>query len=126
MEPITITALAAFLGTCLYKAGEKFSEKAIETVFENKKELADGFIALFKEDIISLGLSDATTSAVVQEHLEANPEIVTKALKKLHENPKLLEDFNEKLKEQTGGMIVNAEKVGNSINTNYGTINQTF
>jgi len=41
MEPITITAVAAFLGACLYKAGEKISEKTIETVFENKKELAD-------------------------------------------------------------------------------------
>ncbi len=123
MEPITITAVAAFLGACLYKAGEKISEKTIENVFENKEELADRFTGLFRDDIITLGLREATTSAEVQQQLEAKPEIATQALKKLNENPKLLEDFNEKLKEQTGGMTINAEKIGQVIKENYGTIN---
>ncbi len=43
MEPITTTAVAAFLGACLYKAGETLSEKTIETVFENKQEFGNSF-----------------------------------------------------------------------------------
>jgi hypothetical protein len=75
MEPISTIAIAAFLSACLYKAGEKFSEKTIETVFENKKELADGFTNLFGSEIITLGLNDVTTSAEVQQKLKDIAEI---------------------------------------------------
>jgi hypothetical protein len=44
-------------------------------------------------------------------------------LQKLEENPQLLRDFNQQLKEQPGGMTINAKKIGQFIKDNYGTIN---
>lgn len=126
MEPITTTAVATFLGACLYKAGETLSEKTIETVFENKQELADNFKGLFRQEIITLGLNEAATPAEITQQLEAKPEITAQALQKLTDNPKLLEDLNEQLKKKPGGMTINAEKIGQVIKENYGTINQTL
>lgn len=124
MEPVTTSVIAAFLGACLYKAGEKISEKTIETVFENKRELAQRFTGLFKTEIITLGLNDVTTQAEVRQQLDANPEVFNQALQKLKNTPELLEDFNEVLRKETGGITVNADKIGQFIKDNHGTINQ--
>ena len=126
MEPITTITVTAFLIACLYKAGETLSEKAIETVFENKQELADSFKGLFSQEIITLGLNEATTPAQVIKQLEAKPEVTAQALQKLTDNPNLLEELNEQLKKEPGGMTINAEKIGQVIKENYGTINQTL
>jgi len=127
MEPIiTTTTIAAFLGACLYKAGETLSEKTIEAVFEHKQELAHSFKGLFTQEIITLGLNEAATATEVIQQLEAKPEITAQALQKLTDNLILLEDLNEQLKKEMGGMTINAEKIGQVIKENYGTINQTL
>lgn len=126
MEPVTNSiVVAAFLGACLYKAGEKVSEKTIETIFENKKELADAFTGLFRTEIIALGLNDSTTTAgEIQQQLNANPEVLKQALLKLKNTPELLKELDAQLRKETGKMIINAEKIGQLINDNHGTINQ--
>lgn len=125
MEPVvTSISLAAFLAGCLWKAGEKFSEKTIETVFEHKKELLEGFTGLFKQEIITLGLRDNASFEEAQRELEAKPEIVRQALEKLNNTPELLKEFNEQLFVETGGITINAEKIGQVIKDNHGTINQ--
>jgi uncharacterized protein YneF (UPF0154 family) len=126
VEIITTTAIATFLGVCLSKAGEKFSEKAIETVFENKKDIADGFMGLFKEEIITLGLNDSSTPADIENQLEAKPEVAVQALKKLSENPELVADLNRHLKEQFGGMTISAEKIGQVVQKMEGTNTQNI
>ena len=126
MEPITTIAVAAFLKVCLDKAGETFTEKMIETAFKNKQGLADSFKGLFRQEIITLGLNEAATPAQVIKQLEAKPEVTAQALQKLIDNPKLLEDLNEQLKKETSGITINAEKIGQVIKENYGTINQTL
>lgn len=83
MGPITSTVLPALIAACLTKAGEKFSEKAVETVFESRKELAEKFAGLFKSDIIQLGLSDSATSAEITKQIVTKPEIIEQASSKL-------------------------------------------
>ena len=126
MEFITLAALSAFLRACLLKAGEKFSEKVIETTFEHKRELADVFTGLFQQEIITLGLNDSASPEDVRNRLEANPEVAARALKKLAGKPELLADFNEQLKRESGGVTINAKNIGQVIEENYGTINQTI
>lgn len=126
MELISLASLSAFLGTCLLKGGEKFSEKAIETVFEHKRELADVFTGLFQQEIITLGLNDSATPEEVKKQLEAKPEVALQALKKIVDKPDLLAEFNEQLKTESGGMTINAKNIGQVIKENYGTINQTI
>lgn len=128
MELITLATLSAFLGACLQKASEKFGEKSIETVFEHKRELADVFRGLFQQEIITLGLNDSVTPEDVQKRLESKPEVALQALKKLYDNPKLLAEFNEQLKTESGGMTISAKAIGQVIKENYGTIEitQTF
>lgn len=125
MEPIITTiSIASFLAGCLLKAGEKVSEKTIETVFEHKKELLESFSGLFKQELITLGLSDNASLEEVQRKLETKPEIVRQALEKLKDEPELLREFNEQFRIETGGMTINAEKIGQVIRDNHGTINQ--
>jgi len=112
MEPITGVSIAAFLGACFYKAGEKCSEKMIETVFENKKELADNFTGLFRDEIITLGLSDATTSAEVQQQLEAKPEIAAQVQSKWDDNAKLVRVLREQMQNVSSQMTNIAKNVG--------------
>ena len=147
MEPISLTAVAAFLGACLYKAGEKFSEKTIEAVFNNGKELAASFTGLLRNDIITLGLSDAKTSAEIQgrpeepetvtqalktlndnpslifELIKEKPQVADQALLKLKDNPKLMTELNERLTE-SGERTINVEKIGQYIETNHGIVTQ--
>jgi hypothetical protein len=116
MDSITTTAIAAFLAACLTKAGEKFSEKSVETVFENKQTLADKFTKLFKDDIIELGLNEATTTQVVQQQLEAKPRIADQAIIKLTDNKELVDElkreWHEHLQTISNPMINNAKNVG--------------
>lgn len=126
MEPISLATVAAFLGACLYKAGEKISEKTIETIFNNKKDIANNFTELFRDEIITLGLSDAATPAEIQQQLEANREVATQALEKLKNNPTLLEDLNENLQKENNGMTIHAEKIGQVVEEMRGNITQTF
>jgi hypothetical protein len=126
MEFISLASLSAFLGACLLKAGEKFSEKSIETVFEHKSELADVFTGLFQQEIITLGLNDTTTPEEVKKQIELNPEVALQGLKKIADKPELLAEFNKHLTKETGGMTINAKSIGQVVKENYGTINQTI
>ncbi len=112
MEPITITAIAAFLGACFYKAGEKCSEKIIETIFEKKRELADNFTGLFRDEIITLDLSGATTSAEVQQQLEAKPEIAAQVQSKWDGNAELVRVLREQVQNVSSQMTNIAKNVG--------------
>ena len=112
MEPISLTAVSAFLGAILYKAGEKFSEKTIEAVFNNGKKLADSFTGLLRNDIITLGLSDATTSAEVQQQLEAKPEIAAQVQSKWDDNAKLVRVLREQMQNASSQMTNIAKNVG--------------
>jgi hypothetical protein len=126
MEFISLASLSAFLSACLLKAGEEFSQKAIETVFQHKKELAGSFTGLFQQEIITLGLNDSATPEDVKKRLEAKPEVTLQALKKVTDNPELLAELNDQLKLESGGLIINAKNIGQVVKENYGTINQTI
>jgi hypothetical protein len=83
VESITLAALSAFISACLTKAGEKFSEKTVETAFESRQEIAEKFTGLFKSDIIQLGLSDSSTPEEITKQFAAKPEIIERASAKL-------------------------------------------
>jgi hypothetical protein len=93
MELITLTALSAFIAACLKKAGEKFSEKAVETAFASRKELAEKFAGLFKSDIIQLGLADPATSGEIAKQLTAKPEVIERAESKLQSEVDLYKEL---------------------------------
>lgn len=94
MEIITVAVLSAFISACLTKAGEVFSEKAVETAFESRAELAEKFARLFKPDIIRLGLSDSATPEEVTRRLAAKPEIIEQSSAKLQSD---VDSFRELL-----------------------------
>ena len=99
MELITLTALSAFIAACLRKAGEKFSEKTVETAFESRKELAEKFAELFKSDIIQLGLADAATPDEITKQFAEKPEIIERAESKLQSDVGLYRELLTILRE---------------------------
>ena len=105
MEVITLTALSTFVAACLRKAGEKFSEKAVEPAFESRKELAEKFTRLFKSDIIQLGLSDAATSDDIARQLAAKPTIIDDGASKLQSDADSLKDLLAALCETAGSKV---------------------
>ena|SRR2546423_12107377 len=108
MELITLTVLSAFIASCLTKAGEKFSEKAVETAFESRKELAEKFTGLFKSDIIQLGLSDSATPDEITRQLAAKPKIIEQAASKLQSDVDSFKELLTVLRETAeGGITVN-------------------
>ena len=103
MELITLTALSAFIAACLKKAGEKFSEQAVQTAFESRKGLAEKFTGLFKSDIIQLGLSDAATPDEINRQLAARPQVVGQAVSKLQSEADAFKELLAILRETVGG-----------------------
>lgn len=93
METITLAVLSSFVRACLTKAGEKFSEKAVETAFESRRELAEKFAGLFKSDIIQLGLSDSARSEEITNQLAAKPGIIEQAAVKLQNDVTSLKEL---------------------------------
>jgi hypothetical protein len=115
MEFITLTALSAFVAACLRKAGEKFSEKAVETAFESRKDLAEKFTELFKSDIIQLGLSDAATPDDIIRHLAAKPTIAEQAASKLQSDVDSLKELLIAMRE-TAESRININNFANQTN----------
>jgi hypothetical protein len=105
MEAITLAALSAFVAACLRKAGEKFSEKAVETAFESRKELAEKFTRLLKADIIQLGLSDAATPDDIARQLAAKPAIIDNGASKLESDADSRKELLAALRETAGSKV---------------------
>lgn len=115
MDPITLTAIAAFLAPYLKKAGEKVAEKTVEKLFESRGDLAKKFYGLFNRDIITLGLNDSATTEEVAKQLEAKPEVKTEINTKVAANQDLLNELVEAFKQmpqaEFSGITINAEKI---------------
>lgn len=128
MEILTATAIATFVGACLTKAGEKFSEKAVETAFESRGELAGKFIEFFRPEILQLNLNESATPEDVTKQLEAKPEIVEQATAKLQNDTDSFTALLDILREmEKGGRTVNIGTLkGNYIEENKGDINQNI
>jgi len=111
-----LTALAAFVAPFLMKAGEKVTEKTVETLFDSRKELVERFHGLFKTEIISLGLNDSeTTASEVTKRLEAKPEVKESVNKKIADNPDILNELIEAFRQMPDaeyeGITINAQKI---------------
>lgn len=128
MEILTAAAIGTFVGACLTKAGEKFSEKAVETAFESRGELAARFTEFFKPEIIQLNLSETATPEEVTRQLTAKPEIVEQAAAKLQNNSDSFRELIEILREtERGGRTVNIGTLkGVYVEENTGDINQNI
>lgn len=127
MAIITGTAIGIFIGACLTKAGEKFSEKVIETAFESRKELAEKFTGFFKSEFIQLGLSELATPEEVTRQLEAKPEIIEQATSRLKNDTDSFNLLLEVLREARGDRTTNIGTLkGNYIEENHGDINQNI
>lgn len=130
MPIITTTALAAFVGACLWKAGEKFSEKVVETTFESRQELTGKFIEFFKPEFTQLNLSESSTPEEVTKQLEAKPEIIEQATARLKNDDSfnvLLEILRETSKvETTINNFANQTNNDKSVNIVGDNTNVTF
>ena len=115
MEPITLTAIGIFLAPYLIKAGDKVTEKTVEALFDSRKDLAEKFKGLFNTEIISLGLSDTSSSIEISKQLEAKPEIKEEISKKVANNQDLLNELiihsNLSANPALKGIAINAEKI---------------
>ena len=123
MEPITLTltALGVFLAPYLEVAGKKVAEKAVEALFDSRKDLAENFRGLFHQEIITLGLNDSATTEEVVKQLEAKPEVKAEIEKKIADNQDLLDKLAEALSKQEGRVIHTKTYIENAGNI---TINQ--
>lgn len=106
MEPITLAALAIFLAPYFNKAGEKLAEKTVEIALENRQDIKDKFLNLFKRDeIVSLGLNEHQSPEEVKALIAAKPEIEKEIQKKLESNQDLLDELAKVLSKQEGRII---------------------
>jgi len=127
-----IPAIAVFLSPYLHKAGEKVAEKTVETLFDLRADLADKFTGFFKPEIISLGLSDHTSSEEVTKRLNAQPEVKGAVDKKIADNQDMLNElvnaFQQLPQQEFRGISINAKNIGSVINNPTGPIsmNNTF
>jgi SIR2-like domain len=99
MESITLAVIVAFLTPYFQKAGEKLTEKTVETLFESRKDIADKFKSLFESEITSLNLSEDTSSEEILKKLETKPGIKEQVIKKLENSESLVNDVREAIKE---------------------------
>jgi len=129
MEPITVAAVTTFLAPYLQKAGEKVTEKAVEALFDSRKDLCERFTGLFRPEIISLGLSDNSSTSEISTALEANPKVQTEIGKKVVNNLDLLNDmiaaFEMLPDAKVHGITINAKNVGTVINNPQAAISLT-
>ena len=121
MEPITTTALAVFLLPFLTKAGEKLTEKTVETLFDSHADLAEKFRGLFKPEFQTLGLSEISTTEEITKQLEAKPEVQEAIRQKVETNQDLLND----LVQSNNQITINAKNIGQIINNPNAPVNQT-
>ena len=110
-----LTALAVFLSPYLVKAGEKVSEKTVETLFESRLDLVEKFKDLFQDEIITLGLNETSNFEETTKHLEANPEVIETIRQKVETNQYLLNDLVKTSqlinRPEFKGLQINAEKI---------------
>jgi hypothetical protein len=123
-----LTALAVFLSPYLIKAGEKVSEKTVETLFESRFDLVEKFKDLFQDEIITLGLNETSNFEETTKLLEANPEVIETIRQKVETNQDLLNDLVKTSqlinRPEFKGLQINAEKIG-QININ-STVSQNI
>lgn len=128
MEPITLATIALFLAPFLQKAGEKVTEKTVETLFDSRKDLAEKFKGLFQSEIISLGLVDVSSSTEIVKQLEAKPDIKEKIRRKVVDNPALLTEviqaFRQMPQSELNEITINAKNIGQVINNPTAPITQ--
>lgn len=129
MDPVTITAIAVFLAPYLQKAGQKVAEKTIETLFDNRKDLAEKFTGLFQTDIISLGLNNAASAEEIAKQLSATPQVKQEVGNKIENNQDLLTElvkaFKQSPQPEFQGIEINAKNIGAVINNPSGPIRLT-
>jgi ribosomal protein S17E len=102
---ITIAAIAAFLSPFLVKAGEKVAEKTVERLFESRKDLAEKFSGLFKNEFQTLGLNETSTPEEITYQLEAKPDVKEEIRQKIEANQDLVNQLTEALSKQEGRTI---------------------
>lgn len=106
MEPITLATLALFLAPYFNKAGEKLAEKTVEIALENRQDIKDKFLNLFKRDeIISLGLNERQSPEEVKALIAAKPEVNEEIQKILESNKDLLDELAKAISKQEGRTI---------------------
>lgn len=130
MEPIlTTTAVTGFLALLFQEGGKTLAAESVKLALEKRHDIKDKLVELFRPELISLNLNETQTSEEVRALLTAKPEIAESVQNKVENNSELLKELLEIIKTQKGKdssqITVNAEKVGQVINDNHGTINQT-
>lgn len=105
MEPISTTALAAFLSLLFTEGGKALAVESVKLALKKRQDIKDGFVNLFKpEEIILLGLNEEQSPAEVSALVKANPEVVAEIDKRIEANIELvtaLEKFLNKHEERT-------------------------
>lgn len=120
----SLNAIIVFISPFLIKAGEKLSEKIVETVFDSHQTLADKYKSLFKEDMIALGIDQYSTTAEINKMLEDQPEIKSSIYQKIRNNKDLLDELIKSAQAIDDRITINAAKIA-QININ-STVTQTI
>lgn len=107
MEPIiTTTALASFLSLLFTEGGKTLATESVKLALQNRQDIKDGFVNLFKHDeIITLGLNEEKSPEQVKELLEANPEIAQEIDQRVKDNSELLDQLAKILSKHEGRTI---------------------
>ncbi len=106
MEPITLATLAVFLAPYLQEAGKTLAVETVKLALENRQDIKDKFLNLFKRDeILSLGLNEPQSTEEVKALIAAKPEAKEEIQKIIESNQDLLDELAKAISKQEGRTI---------------------
>lgn len=100
-----LTPIAVFLSPYLAEAGKTVATETVKTLFASRQDLAERFKSLFHDEIITLGLNEATTAEDTVKLLSAKPEVKEEIRQKVENNQDLMELLTKALSKQEGRTI---------------------
>jgi len=123
-----MTAINAFLLPFLQKGGEKLVEKSVELAFDSRRDLLDKFRSIFHDEIVTLNLDQSSSEDEISSILAKRPEVLRAIESKVAQNENLLSELVEVINQsahETGASVtINANKIGQVVNSPQSTVVQ--
>ncbi len=106
MEPISTTALAAFLSLLFTEGGKTLAVESVKLALEKRQDIKDGFVSLFKpEEIIQLRLNEEQSPEDISALVKANPKVMAEIDERINANIELVKELEKFLSKQEGRTI---------------------
>ena len=125
---LTTAALTGFLALLFQEGGKTLAVESVKLALEKRHDIKNKVVEFFRPEFTLLNLNDAQTPEDVRALLEAKPDVAETIQKKVESNPdflkELLEIIRQQAEDKSSEITINADKIGQVIKDNHGTINQ--